>query len=187
MLPLDSYSQLSNNQQNLSDTNITKFETDFYEKINNVINTKITLSDTFTELEYYGIVILVNNVNNFGSYDENISQQNKNDLEDLLINIHGAKDVVKGQNLSYVTAYIPIQEIPKLSFYDFVHIIGDGQRVANVESSYRSLNRVNALDLSHQGTDIIVSVMDNGITNFHPSLPINDVITDNLLFNNNYY
>ena len=176
MLPLDSYSQLSNNQQNLSDTNITKFETDFYEKINNVINTKITLSDTFTELEYYGIVILVNNVNNFGSYDENISQQNKNDLEDLLINIHGAKDVVKGQNLSYVTAYIPIQEIPKLSFYDFVHIIGDGQRVANVESSYRSLNRVNALDLSHQGTDIIVSVMDNGITNFHPSLPINDVI-----------
>ena len=90
------------------DTRVKKFDSDvFYGKILSLIKLGETRS--------YGIIMIV-------------SDQNKITVEDILKTKHHATNVFAGERLSFVTAQVPLQEIPKLADYDVISLIGDGEQ-----------------------------------------------------------
>jgi hypothetical protein len=84
----------------------TKMDPFFRDRINCMIE--------HGETRQYGVIIIV-------------ADENKDLLIKTLTEDHGVKEYGRGKALSFVTANVPIQEIPKLGQYDFVGIIGDGE------------------------------------------------------------
>jgi hypothetical protein len=92
------------------DTRLKKFDDDvFYGKILSMIE--------LGEPRSYGIIMIV-------------ADQNKDKVENLLKTKHNATGIGVGQRLSFVTAQVPVQEIPKLADYDIIARIGDGEERA---------------------------------------------------------
>lgn len=86
---------------------IRPFEPGFYEKVSCLID--------YGETRPYSVIIIV-------------AEQNKDLLIERLKLDHGATQVVRGLQLSFVTAKIPITEIPNLANYDFIILVADGER-----------------------------------------------------------
>jgi len=93
------------------DNTSSKFDSGLYEKIRDLLKAG--------ETRHYSIIIWVADIGDV--------KQKKDMLECALINNHGAKDVYKGQALSFVVADVPLEEIPKVAWYRFVDAIGDGE------------------------------------------------------------
>jgi len=55
-------------------------------------------------------------------------------LEDVLRENHGVTKFSKGSYLSFITASVPVQEIPKLANYNFIGEINDGEQIACPEA-----------------------------------------------------
>lgn len=86
---------------------IGPFEPGFYDKVSCLIE--------YGETRSYSVIIIV-------------AEQNKDLLIERLKLDHGATQVVRGLQLSFVTAKIPINEIPNLANYDFIILVADGER-----------------------------------------------------------
>jgi serine protease AprX len=129
----------------------------------------------------------------------------KNKLESVLIKDHKASMTYKGLFLSFVNAILPITEITKLADYYYVDLIADGYIElkpsslrdgefslvrnqidkalpieANLDSARSTVNAVN-LPLcpdgsACDGSGIKVAVVDFGIWQNHPDLPVGSKI-----------
>lgn len=62
------------------------------------------------------------------------ADNNKKRVTQLLKSCHGAENVHAGTILSFVTAKIPITEIPKIAQYGIISMIGDGEKQITLEN-----------------------------------------------------
>ena len=114
---------------------------------------------------------------------ENKSNENKDNLIYKLINNHGVTKYNRAETLSFVTALVPIEHIPKLAEYDYVYKIGDGEKI--LKPQFSTLDE--AKDLigvfepnvtGFDGTGIVVAIVDTGIDVSHPALPLGTKVID---------
>lgn len=138
-----------------------KFDSGFEKKINDLI--------IGGEDRDYDVIIYVTRFDN--SLNFTLGEVNKDKLEDSLVKIHKAKDVYKAKNLSFVLAHLPIKEIQKLANYDHVLLIGDGELEMGFEMDV-ARPTVNANNLVLNGTGVKVGMIDSGIRQNHPDLPV---------------
>ncbi|HUT06473.1 MAG TPA: S8 family serine peptidase [Nitrosopumilaceae archaeon] len=147
-----------------------KFDSGFYDLVQEKIQNKTQTT------EYYDVIIMVKKVEEEGLDKKTVANNNKNKLEYVLRNHYGVTEYYKAETLSFITARVPISEIPRLADQDFVGILGDGE----IEIKPLSLNMdeakisVNSIDVDVTGKGVIVSVLDTGIKQNpdHPDLPI---------------
>jgi len=160
-----------------------KFDIGFYDKI----NSKINLQNE--ETEYYTIIVFLKNddpdVYPKGFAPKSKSFVNKISLANNLEKYHGATDVYVGHTLSFVSAKIPVSEIPVIADYENIFILGDGESPINFQLNI-SKNVINADNLSFTGTGVKVALLDSGINQLpHDDLPIPNTIINQIFCTNN--
>lgn len=140
-----------------------KFDQGFYEKIHDKINAG--------ETREYNVIVYVKKIPVNGEDAKIVAKKNKDKLEDVMIKIHKAKNKYKAQVLSFVSASVPLKEIPRLADYDYVAEIGDGELKVELEMNV-ARPTVNAMNLLLNGTGVRVAVIDSGIRQNHDDLPV---------------
>ncbi len=182
-----------------------KFETDFYEKAKAMQEEELKRQqiegESYKPKEHTVVIFvkqpwqLSENPDGFGTVE-----QIKGKLERTLIENHNASLVYKAEILSFISARLPVTEILKLGNYYYVDLIGDAERQAeplNLRDKEFTLVRtqtdkilpiepdldvarqeINAAGLSYDGSGIRVAVVDTGIRQNHPDLPVGTKIVD---------
>ena len=153
---------------------IEKFDSGFYEKIQDKINSNLFSSQTLLSNNYYDVIFLVQKSSN--------NQDNKDKLENLLQE-KGATQIHKAKMLSFVTASVPLDIILDLAQYDYINKIGDGQQTLGLlghtdkrnhgvyfTNLYETKEMINANDVDHYGTGVNIAIFDNGASGTHPDL-----------------
>lgn len=176
---INSYSETSLNQSDslINEQMIQKFDKGFDKKIENLIKSG--------ESRDYNVIILVKKETEIlNEFEFNpalspmsskfVAQKYKDNLENVLINTHGVTQFYKAQILSFITANVPLSEIPKIAEYDYVVGIGDGERKvfplsANMDDAKFNINAEN---LAFNGSGVNVAVIDTGIRQDHLDLPL---------------
>ena len=95
-----------------------KFDPGFYDRVQCLINLQ---ESEQLDTRYYGTTLII-----YGN-------ENKRFIENILEEI-GARSIYVA-SLSFITADIPIHDIPKLSTYQQIYAIGDGEGVILPDSS----------------------------------------------------
>ena len=185
------------NTGNLTDLQKAKFDSGFYESILGKINTlqQLQLSDSATDSDTYHNVIFIVNKTSIDDSSDVAAQKNKDLLESMLTNQYGATNIYKAKKLSFVTADVPVYNIPQLSTLNAITNIGDGQiplsvdypvvlssdSVAEKAHSYTQYDihwRPGFDDVSfpYDGTGINIASIDSGISQVLADLPIGSTI-----------
>ena len=149
-----------------------KFDPGFYDKILDIMDDPIIEGDPgiFDGTRYYDTILVISR----GGIDgDATAKQNK---ESLLIKLNeiGARDIYVAEVLSFITASIPVGDVPGISIHDEVYALGDGEEVFKVEldSTLITLNAksrtINNIQPGLNGSGVTVSVIDTGIN--HVSL-----------------
>ena len=133
--------------------------------------------------DYYDVIILVKKVEENGVDRKTMAKYNKNYLENVLQNIHGVTEYYKAKELSFITASVPLSEISKITDYNFVKRIGDGQNEIKLELN-DSKETINSLNLSVIGDGVLVGIIDSGIRQNHNDLPVGTTIVDQMVCDN---
>lgn len=145
---------------------IRKYDRGFYEKISTLIDKGKT--------HEYEVIILVKKTPEGNLDAKSVAKKNKDNLAVALTKNHNVKNLYKAQILSFITASVPIPEIPKLADYDYVFGIGDGESPifplsANMDNAKFNINAENLL---FNGTGVNVAIIDTGIRQDHSDLPV---------------
>jgi subtilisin family serine protease len=138
-----------------------------------------SVSSLVQDYGYHEVIIMVPKIAQNGLDAKTVAKNNKDSLEDILKTI-GVTEYYKAQRLSFITAKIPVGEISKLSDYNFVGIIGDGEQKMNLELD-QSKQTISALNLGVTGKNVKVAVIDTGIRQDHPDLPVGIKIMQQLV------
>ena len=155
-----------------------KFETGFYNKIQGLINEDASPAATNlrenpdrnqkraaadVSATYYHVIIQVS------GDDREELRLNKASVVDIL-KAAGARDIVPANVLSFVTASVPVMEIPGLSLFGEVYGLGDGgiPPVSQMDISRRAI-RATTADLAGlsdnviNGSGVTMAIIDFGI------------------------
>ena len=155
-----------------------KFEAGFYNKIQGLINEDASPAATNlrgnpdrnqkraaadVSATYYHVIIQVN------GDDREELRLNKASVVDILKAV-GARDIVPANVLSFVTASVPVMEIPGLSLFGEVYGLGDGgiPPVSQMDISRRAIKATTA-DLAGlsdnviDGSGVTMAIIDFGI------------------------
>ena len=148
-----------------------KFDDGFYEKIQEMINTEPIdgAPNVYDGKIYYDIIFVVSRDDGDGRDSDAVSAENKLALVKTLGDV-GALNVRPGQMLSFVTASVPVMELPGLSLYDEVFGIGDGALAMTTEVNTARVT-INATPdeirapsgVVYNGSGVVVGVLDTGI------------------------
>ena len=149
-----------------------KFDPGFYDKILDIMDDPVIEGDpgVFDGTRYYDTILVISR----GGIDGDLTaKQNK---ESLLIKLNeiGARDIYVAEILSFITASIPVGQVPGISIHDEVYALGDGElkMIVNDDISRRIINAnksvINQIQNGLDGSGVIVSIIDTGIK--HPSL-----------------
>ena len=173
-----------------------KFDSGFYDKTIQLLNAKTdgklseflvesrslkSISELPTdEQDSYHVILVVNKHDDIGRDSKIVVKENKERLADILRNNHGATNIYVAEKLSFVSAKIPVSEIPKLSNYENdVFRVGDGEGnivtlSANMEVT-KSIVESDDVGFSeifpYTGKGVRVAVIDNTVTDNHLDLP----------------
>lgn len=104
--PLSRFSGQIECVENYSNSNDKKFDSGLLDKVFALID--------IGETRDYSVIMWV-------------SDENKDQVVAILTDCHGASNVFKADRLSFVTANVPLYEIPKLSGYGMIGKIGKGE------------------------------------------------------------
>ena len=155
-----------------------KFEAGFYNKIQGLINEDASPAATNlrgnpdrnqkraaadVSATYYHVIIQVS------GDDREELRLNKASVADILKAV-GARDIVPANVLSFVTASVPVMEIPGLSLFGEVYGLGDGGilPVSQMDISRRTI-RATTADLTGlsdnviDGSGVTMAIIDSGI------------------------
>ena len=161
-LLIDTFAQIDA----IDNVNATKFDPYFYDKVRSMIGGEISGADADDD-GLYNVIMVVN------GQDDNTIQSNKDSLVKLLKEI-GAKDIRPAMVLSFVTADIPIQEIPKITTIAQIMQIGDGELDTEllVDKARKTIKAMpsnvrTAHNTTFTGNGVKVSVIDSGINSIY--------------------
>ena len=149
-----------------------KFDPGFYDKIKDIMDDPVIEGDpgVFDGTRYYDTILVISR----GGIDGDVTA--KINKESLLIKLNeiGARDIYVAEVLSFITASIPVGELPGISIHDEVYALGDGEQefTVNVDQARRTINSeyntLNQIQTNLDGSGVTVSVIDTGIN--HVSL-----------------
>lgn len=148
-----------------------KFDDGFYQKIQNLILEEPQEGDfgVYDGTRYYSVVTVVSRDNGDGGDPEAAAEENKASLVRRLEAL-GARDIAAAGSLSFVTASIPVADVPGLSLRGEVFKMGDGELIAtNAVDAARQVIHATPSDLRQSvarvpdGSGVVVSVIDSGI------------------------
>ena len=105
-----------------------KFDDGFYQKIQNLIDAEPRAGDpgVFDGVRYYDVILVVGRDDGDDRDPDEVSKENKAALVKRL-ELLGARDIVAAGALSFVTASIPVAEVPGFSLHEEVFKLGDGE------------------------------------------------------------
>ncbi|MBA4719397.1 MAG: hypothetical protein HRO68_10000 [Nitrosopumilus sp.] len=135
-----------------------------------VTNTAETLAEPVPE--YYDVIILP--LRNSDTEDlQTTIELNKDQIVDDLLTNYNAKNVYKGQKLSFVTASVPVIEIPILVDDKIISLISDGELSLN-EDLQISKQVIYSIGISPDdnldGFGTKVAQVEFGIDQTHPNI-----------------
>lgn len=156
-----------------------KFDVGFYDKIQQKIKHE------YDSTEYHTVIIYLK-TDDISLYPEGLIQKsramvNKDLLAYNLEKVHDGKNIFKAKELSFVSAQIPVKEIPKLADYEFSYLIGDGESKVQfqLDTSKGQIGvPLPAPNSSLNGTGIDIAVIDTGI---HLHDDLENSITKNMV------
>ena len=146
-----------------------KFDDGFYEKISRIIEEPQLSGDpgVFDGARYYNVILVVSRGD--GPDPDMVARENKDALVERLEAL-GARDIAAAESLSFVTASIPVAEVPGFSLHDEVFKLGDGEIpvVPHVDTARVTIDATaeritTAAGRLLDGTGVRVAVIDTGI------------------------
>ena len=152
----------------------SKFDDGFYEKISGLLqdDAQGRRSDTPSEERYYSTIIVVSRDDGDGRNADDVSRENRDAVVNRL-NLLGARDIVAAELLSFVTASIPVNEIPGFSLHGEVYGMGDGELPVTLAvdtarvTIHATADEIRASDGTIlNGSGVVAGVLDTGIN--HP-------------------
>lgn len=164
-----------------------KFDDGFYNKIQEMIHTEPQngAPNVYDGKMYYDFIFVVPRDDGDQRHPDEVAAENKAALAKRLYDV-GALDIRQGEILSFVTASVPVIELPGLSLHDEIFGIGDGALavVADVDMARMTINATPEELTTRSGTvlngsGVVVAVLDTGIN--HASL--NDKIVKRAMCN----
>ncbi len=147
-----------------------KFDVGFYQKIQDIILEEPTDGDpgVYDGKRYYNVIMVVSRDDD-GRDHEEAAKENKDSVVKRL-ELLGARDIVAAKSLSFVTALIPVADIPGFSLHEEVYRLGDGELevIAEVDTARNTIRATDgdmraAIGRVLNGTGIVVGVIDTGI------------------------
>ncbi len=105
-----------------------KFDDGFYDKIRNLITEEPQPGDpgVYDGTRYYNVIIVVSRDDGDARDPDETAKENKDAIVKR-IKIAGARDITPAGSLSFVTASIPVADIPGFSLHDEAYRLGDGE------------------------------------------------------------
>ncbi|MDA7944196.1 MAG: S8 family serine peptidase [Nitrosopumilus sp.] len=105
-----------------------KFDPGLYEKVIQMIEDGPDSSaiGVYDGVRYYDLILVVARDYESGKDPDLAASVNKKALSDHLEFI-GARNITVAERLSFLTASIPVSDIPRISLLDEVHALGDGE------------------------------------------------------------
>ena len=159
-----------------------KFDDGLYSKIQDLILEEPQDGDfgVYDGERHYNVIIVVSRDDGDYRTGDEVAKENKHAVIKRL-EILGARDIFVAESLSFVTASIPVADIPGFALDDSVYKLGDGEQnaVIEVDTARRTIratesNMMSAVNQAYNGTGVVVAVVDTGIN--HTSL--NDKVID---------
>ncbi len=166
-----------------------KFDDGFYDKIQSMINTKPQngAPNVYDDYTYHDVIFVISQDDGDQRDSDEVATENKNALTKRLDNV-GAHNIRQGEILSFVTASVPVTELPGLSLHDEISGIGDGALavVSEVDKARVTINATpDELTTSSgtilNGSGVVVAVIDSGIN--HP-ISLNDKVMKRVVCGN---
>jgi len=129
------------------------------------------------------VMIVVDRASPDGRDPDTVAGENKDTVVRVLGEI-GARDIVRAESLSFVTATVPLTRLAELAAYGSVHKIGDGEETMGLAVNEARV-RINAeaADLrlpggtTLSGSGVIVAILDDGIENPALTPDTNPIVT----------
>ncbi len=148
-----------------------KFESGFHAKVLDLMQEPPSDGDpgVFDGSRYYDVIIVVARDDGDGRDHDKTAAENKAAVVEKLKSL-GARDIASARSLSFVTASIPVAEIPGFALHDEVYKMGDGELrlVPSVDTSKATINAESkdirgAIGMDLDGSGVKVAVIDHGI------------------------
>ncbi len=131
---------------------------------------------------YYDVLIIV--VRDDGDNDRDADETARENKDAIVqkLDLLGARNIAAAESLSFVTASIPVADIPGISLYDEVYAMGDGEIPVTLEidtargTVHATSNEIRtATGTNLDGRGVLVAIIDRGINH---NIAFNDRIAD---------
>ncbi|MDA7944184.1 MAG: S8 family serine peptidase [Nitrosopumilus sp.] len=148
-----------------------KFDPGFHAKVLDLMREPPSDGDpgVFDGSRYYNVVIVVARDNGDGWDHDKTAAENKVAVVEKLKSL-GARDIASARSLSFVTASIPVAEIPGFTLHDEVYKMGDGERrIVHAGGDFKATINAKsddirgAIGMDLDGSGVTVAVIDEGI------------------------
>jgi len=148
-----------------------KFDDGFYAKIRGLIAEDPQDGDpgVYDGERYYNTIVVVGRDDGDGRNPDETARENKDAVVKRLETL-GARDIAAAESLSFVTASIPVADVPGFSIHEEVYRLGDGELpvVSEVNRARQTIHATPdeiraASGMNLNGSGIIVGVIDSGI------------------------
>lgn len=148
-----------------------KFDHGFYQKIQGLIRDVPRNGDpgVYDGKRYYNVIVVVTRDDGDGRDPDVTAKENKDAVVKRL-GLIGARNVTAAESLSFVTASIPVADVPGFSLHEEVYRLGDGElpMVPATDKALQAIHATPAEILAAAGTNlngsgVVVGVIDTGI------------------------
>ncbi len=198
--PLESISQTDENEQFAVPGNLipddntpgsvasvdvpSKFDGGFYDKIQGLISEVPQDGDygVHDGTRYYDVLIVVARDDGDDDRDADETARENKDAIVKRLDLLGARNIAAAESLSFVTASIPVADVPGLSLYDEVYAMGDGETpvTLEVDTASETVHATpyeirTATGTNLDGSGVVVAIIDSGISH---NTAFNSRITD---------
>ena len=161
-----------------------KFDDGFHQKIQDLIPGEPKEGDygVYDGTRYYDVLIVVSRDDGDGRGADETALENKDAVAKRL-ELAGARNIVAAESLSFVTASVPVADIPGFSLHDEIYSIGDGELpvTLGVDGARETIHATpgdlrKSVGMVPNGTGVTVGVVDNGINGIY----LNDKVSERL-------
>lgn len=173
-----------------------KFDVGFYEKILalSLLEPDEGARNVYDGVRYYDTIIVVSRDDGDSRSGDETARENKDAIVKRLQAV-GARNIIAAESLSFVTASIPVADIPDISLHEEAYKIGDGEIpvTATVDKAIQTIHatpaEITVSGTPLDGTGVVVGVVDDGINSIYinnkvidrPCLEHNCTISDGVL------